>query len=203
MSISRLFVDGLVAFLERTGLIGVLLTMTAESCLIPIPSEVIMPFAGYVAWLNDSEVLIAYSTIAATVGNLIGSIILYYIGVKLGRPFIKKYGKYFLVGEGELGLAESWFLRYGAYAVFFGRMTPAVRTIISFPAGLFGFNLKRFVILTLTGSIPWNLLLTYIGYVTGPYWSMILEWSIYVDAAVILAVVLAVIVLAYRRWFKS
>ncbi len=185
--------------MERSGLIGIFLTMTAESCLIPIPSEVIMPFAGYVAWLNDSEAFIAYSTIAATIGNLIGSIILYHIGLKLGKPFIKRYGRYFLVGERESDLAEKWFLKYGAYAVFFGRMTPAIRTVISFPAGLFSFNFRKFVILTFAGSVPWNFSLTYIGYLTGPYWSRILEWSIYVDAAVILAVVLAIIILAYRK----
>ena len=198
MALSKLLVDGLVAFIDRFGLLGILLTMAAESCLIPIPSEVVMSFAGYVAWLRRSEELIAYSTIAATIGNLIGSIALYYIGLKLGRPFIERYGRYLLLGRRELNLAESWFLRYGGYAVFFGRMTPAVRTVISLPAGLFGFNLKKFIILTFTGSVPWNLALTMIGYATGPYWSRILEFSFYLDLAVV-AGLIAAILIAYRR----
>ncbi|MEM3921961.1 MAG: DedA family protein [Nitrososphaerota archaeon] len=198
MALSKLFVDTLVAFIKEFGLFGIFLTMTAESCLIPIPSEVIMPFAGYTAWLNGSKEFIVYSTIAATIGNLIGSVVLYYIGLKLGRPFIKKYGRYFLVGEKELRLVEEWFLRYGAYAIFFGRMMPAVRTVISFPVGLFGFNIRKFMILTFTGSIPWNLALTYAGYMTGPYWNIILEYSAYADVAVVVAIILAV-VLIYRR----
>lgn len=198
MSLSRLLVDALTGFIEETGLIGVFITMMAESCLIPIPSEVVMPFAGYVAWLRRSEDFLVLSVASATIGNLVGSTILYLLGLRIGRPLIEKYGRYFLIRRGELELAERWFLKYGAYAIFFGRMTPAVRTVISLPAGLFSFNLPKFMILTLTGSIPWNLLLTYAGYATGPYWSIILDYSVYVDAAVA-ASAIAVIAMLIRR----
>jgi len=203
MSLSRFLVDILTDFVEKTGLLGVFLTMTAESCLIPIPSEIIMPFAGYVAWLKSSKTFFALSVAAATFGNLLGSIILYFIGLRIGRPFVEKYGKYFLLRKRELELAERWFLKYGAYAIFFGRMTPAIRTVISFPAGLFGFDLKKFAILTFIGSIPWNILLTYIGYATGPYWSIILEYSVYVDAAVIVSAIAILAIFAKKVLEKN
>jgi len=203
MSLSKFLVDMLTEFIEKTGLLGVFLTMTAESCLVPIPSEIIMPFAGYVAWLRKSRIFFALSVAAATLGNLLGSIILYSIGLRIGRPFIEKYGKYLLIGKRELEIAERWFLRYGAYAIFFGRMTPAIRTVISFPAGLFNFDLKKFSILTFIGSIPWNLLLTYIGYATGPYWSIILEYSVYIDVAVIVSAAAILVIFAKKVLKKN
>jgi len=203
MPLSKFLVDALTEFIEKTGLLGIFLMMTAESCLIPIPSEIIMPFAGYVAWLRKSRTFFVLSIAAATLGNLLGSIILYFIGLRIGRPFIERYGKYFLIGKRELEIAERCFLKYGAYAIFFGRMTPAIRTVISFPAGLFNFDLKKFVILTFIGSIPWNLLLTYIGYATGPYWSIILEYSIYIDAAVIISAIMILAVFAKKIFEKN
>ena len=198
MSLSAFLMDALTRFVEELGFIGIFLTMAAESCFIPIPSEIVMPFAGYVAWLNDSKGFFVGAVIASTFGNLAGAIVLYFIASRLGRPFVEKYGKYFLLSRRELELAEKWFLRYGAYSIFFGRMTPAVRTVISFPAGLFEFDLRKFITLTFIGSIPWNLFLTYLGYVMGPYWSLILEYSVYVDGLVVAAVILLIIVLALR-----
>ncbi|MCD6235962.1 MAG: DedA family protein [Thaumarchaeota archaeon] len=201
MAFSELLVDALTAFIEDLGLLGIFLTMAAESCLIPIPSEVVMPFAGYVAWLKSSELFLGYSVAAATIGNLLGSTILYYIGLRLGKAFIEKYGKYFLLRRREVELAERWFLKYGGYAVFFGRMTPAIRTVISLPAGLFEFDFKKFAVLTLIGSIPWNLFLVYLGYLSGPYWKMILEYSTFIDVAAVigLAVFLLLIFWKTRR----
>lgn len=202
MVILRSLVDLLTTFVEEFGLIGVFLTMAAESCLIPIPSEVVMPFAGYVAWLRNSGEFFIYSVTVATFGNLLGSTALYYIGSRYGRPFVERYGKYFLVSRKELDLAEKWFLRYGAYAVFLGRMAPAIRTVISLPAGIFDFDFKKFAVLTFVGSLPWNFALTYLGYTTGPYWSLIIDQLSYFDVFVVAVAVVAIILYLKLRKTK-
>ncbi|MEM3398107.1 MAG: DedA family protein [Nitrososphaerota archaeon] len=188
----------LTSFIEEFGVIGIFLTMTAESCLIPIPSEIVMPFSGYVAWINDSENFVIEASIVASVGNLAGSIILYYIGARIGRPFIERYGKYFLVREHEFEYAERLFEKYGLYAVFFGRMMPAVRTVISLPAGIFKMNMVKFTVLTLIGSIPWNFTLTYLGFTLGPYWTILLDYSAYIDPLIIAIAIILVAVIIFR-----
>ncbi|HDJ67255.1 MAG TPA: DedA family protein [Nitrososphaeria archaeon] len=198
MSILITFTKAVTWFIEEFGLLGIFLTMAAESCLIPIPSEIVMPFSGYVAWLNNSQRFLIEATITSTIGNLIGSIALYYIGARIGRPFIVKYGRYFLVSEGELKYAEELFRRYGSYAVFFGRMMPAVRTIISFPAGLFKLEIPKFIILTLIGSIPWNFALTYLGFRLGPYWTTILDYSAYIDPIIVVAAAALLLYVLFR-----
>ena len=199
MTLLALLTDAVTWFIETFGLIGILATMAAESCLIPLPSEIVMPFAGYVAWKNGSRSFIAEATLAATIGNLIGSIALYYIGIYLGRPFAEKYGKYFLLSREKLELADKWFERYGAYSVLIGRMMPAVRTVISLPAGMFRLGLTKFIILTFVGSIPWNLALTYIGYRLGPHWRSIVNYSTYLDVIGVAAIAAAIILLLVRR----
>jgi len=198
MSILIAFTDAVTWFIEEFGLLGIFLTMTAESCLVPIPSEIVMPFSGYVAWLNGSWHFLIEATAASTIGNLIGSIILYQIGARVGRPFIIRYGRYFLVSEKEFEYAETLFERYGSYAVFFGRMMPAIRTIISFPAGLFKLEIPKFIVLTIIGSIPWNFALTYLGFKLGPYWKTILDYSAYIDPIIVAVAVALLIYLLFR-----
>jgi len=195
LTLFALLAEAATWFIETFGLIGILITMAAESCLIPLPSEVVMPFAGYVAWRKSSWTFILEATLIATLGNLIGSIILYYIGVYLGRPFAERYGKYFLLTRDKLEMAEEWFRRYGAYSVFIGRMTPAIRTVISLPAGMFKLSKGKFIILTFTGSIPWNFSLTYIGYLLGPHWTILITYSTYIDIIGVILLIAAVIIL--------
>jgi len=187
MSIVILLANMVIWFIETFGLLGIMISMALESALIPLPSEIIMPFAGYVAWSKNSWLFFWQSIIAATIGNLIGSIILYYIGIIGGRPFIIRYGKYLLIRENELHRAEAWFQKRGDIVVLIGRMTPAVRTVISLPAGIFKMNISRFIIFTVIGSIPWNIMLAYIGYILGLHWTMILNYSVYIDVIGILA----------------
>lgn len=187
MSIVLLLANIVIWFIETFGLLGIMISMTLESALIPLPSEIIMPFAGYVAWSKNSWLFFYQSIIAATVGNLIGSIILYYIGATGGRSFVIRYGKYLLVRENELRRAEAWFQKKGDIVVLIGRMTPAVRTVISLPAGIFKMNISRFIIFTIIGSVPWNTMLAYIGYILGLHWTTILNYSVYIDVIGILA----------------
>ncbi len=146
--------------------------MTLESALIPIPSEITMPFAGFLA---SSGVLSVWPIIiVGTIANLAGSLIAYYIGYFLEETvllkLIRKYGKFILVTEHEYERAEKWFKKYGDKIIFISRLLPGIRTVISLPAGMFEMNIKKFIIYTTLGCLIWSTLLTYTGYYLGENW---------------------------------
>jgi membrane protein DedA with SNARE-associated domain len=162
--------------------------MALESACIPLPSEVVMPLAGaYAAKGLFNFWLVVF---AGSIGNLIGSILAWYVGLKGGRPFIERYGRYILLSEHSLESAEKWFSKRGEVTVFFSRMLPIVRTFISLPAGIGKMPFFRFCVLTFLGAVPWNWLLTYIGYKVGENWEEL--YGKYFDKAhyVIFAVIL-------------
>ncbi len=172
---------------------GIILLMALESACVPIPSEVVMPLAGSLVPQGTFDLI--GLTIAGTIGNLIGSIAVYWIGMRYGRPFVRKYGRFVLLREKHVDQAEAWFKKYGQAATFFSRMLPIIRTFISLPAGIARMNFKRFLLLTTLGSIPWNFALAYIGYLLGTNWRSILEVFGAVDLIIIIAV--AAIVVAF------
>jgi membrane protein DedA with SNARE-associated domain len=165
--------------------------MVAESALIPIPSEVIMPFSGYLVSAGKFNAISVI--IAGSVGNLVGSLIAYFVGVYLGRGFVLRYGKYVLLKKSHLELAESYFKKYGGKATFISRLLPAVRTYVSLPAGVAKMNLKKFSAFTLIGSIIWNTALTYIGITLGEEWNSIRKYSSYFDGIVVIVVIAGII----------
>ena len=174
--------------------------MTLESAIIPIPSEVVMPFAGYLVSQGRFDFWLI--VLVSTLGNLMGSIVAYAIGMYAGRAAIIKYGKYILLQEHHLILAEKWFEKNGDKAVFFGRMLPVVRTVIALPAGIAKMNFPKFATYTFFGSIPWNVTLTYAGIWLGINWVSIegyIRW-LYIP---IIASVLAVIVLFIKQAKKG
>src|SRR6478736_7877851 len=173
--------------ISNAGYLGIFFLMVAESALIPIPSEIIMPFSGYLASTGKLNPILII--LAGAVGNLVGSLIAYFVGVKLGREFILKYGKYVLLRKSHLELTELYFKKYGDRSTFISRMLPAVRTYISLPAGVAKMNLKKFAAYTLIGSIIWNSALTYIGIQLGQEWKNILHYSDYFDGIVIVGVI--------------
>lgn len=144
------------------------LLMALQSACIPIPSEVIMPFAGYKLGHSTLD-LIVLATIASLASNL-GSIPAYYLGARGGRPMIEKYGRYILLNRHDLDLADRFFNKFGSLAVLIGRMLPIVRTFIAFPAGIARMNQLRFHIYTFIGSWPWCFALAYIGMKLGASW---------------------------------
>jgi membrane protein DedA with SNARE-associated domain len=146
----------------------VFLLMALQSACIPIPSEVIMPFAGYKLAHGWGD-LILVATVASIASNL-GSIPAYWLGAAGGRPMIERYGRYILLQRRDLDLAERFFNRYGSIAVLVGRMLPIVRTFIAFPAGMAKMNQVRFHIYTFIGSWPWCFVLAYIGMKLGNHW---------------------------------
>jgi membrane protein DedA with SNARE-associated domain len=147
--------------------------MMIESACIPLPSEVVLPLAGNMA-ANGTIDLIG-ANIAVNVGSMIGSLLAYFVGYYGGRPFILKYGKYFFVSEEHFHQAEKTFNKYGAAAVFFGRLLPVIRTFISLPAGIARLDLKKFMIYSLVGMIPWNAALIYLGFKFGQHYESVIR----------------------------
>lgn len=180
MSITVAFSELAVRVLSELGLPGVFLLMVLESALVPIPSEVVMVFAGFLVYRGRFGLI--ESVAAGSLGNLVGSLLAYYLGLSAGRSFLLRYGRYLLVSEHHLLAAERFFQRSGRLAVFVGRMLPAVRTVISFPAGVARMSVRDFTVLTFLGSIPWNLLLVTAGYYLGENWWLVESYAPLLDA---------------------
>lgn len=157
-----------VGLVDKLGYAGVFISMALESAAIPIPSEVVVPFSGFLTLKGRFDFW--FLVFLVSLANLFGSIILYYIGKYGGRPTLEKYGKYFLIHIKEFDRAEVWFKKYGSASVFFSRMLPIVRTFISFPAGVFKMSIFKFSILTFAGAVPWNFALAYLGRQFGERW---------------------------------
>lgn len=158
----------IVATISRLGYAGVILLMAIESACIPLPSEIIMPFAGYLVYTGRFNLWAV--GVAGAFGCVVGSLVAYWVGMYGGRPLIEKYGRYVLVSPHDLDLADGWFERFGEIIVFASRLLPAIRTFIAFPAGVARMNLKKFVIYTFAGSLPWCLGLAYVGQRLGATW---------------------------------
>jgi len=158
----------IVATISALGYAGVVLLMAIESACIPLPSEIIMPFSGYLVYTGRFSLLGV--GVAGAVGCVVGSVVAYYIGMHGGRPLIEKYGRYILVSSHDLDLADRWFNKYGEVIVFASRLLPVVRTFIAFPAGVARMKMSRFILYTFLGSLPWCIGLAYVGQLLGEQW---------------------------------
>jgi membrane protein DedA with SNARE-associated domain len=182
-------------FINSNGLYAVLFLMTIESCGIPFPSEVIMPFAGWLAF--GGHLGFAAAVVAGAVGNLIGSLIAYGIAARFGEPvLLGPFGRRIGIRKSHVAMADRWFQRYGLAAVLFGRVLPIVRTYISFPAGLARVRVVPFAILTFAGALPWCAALAGAGYKLGDNWEHVT--GPVEKAAIVIAVLVVVAVVA---WF--
>ncbi|OLD52120.1 MAG: hypothetical protein AUI58_04370 [Chloroflexi bacterium 13_1_40CM_2_70_6] len=202
--------DGIVLpFLEslyaRFGYVGVAIAMTIESAAIPIPSELILPFAGWSVARGVTEPLTgaAWSywgaVLAGVVGNTAGSLASYAVGAFGGRPLLDRWGRYLLISAHDLDLADRWFARYGSATVFFSRMLPVVRTFISVPAGVARMPLWRFTLFSIAGAIPWVMLLVWGGQVLGANWLAIKQSLRGLDYLVAAGILLLVGLFVYRH----
>lgn len=161
----------ILQFIEKWGYFGIFITMSLESAAMPIPSEIVMTFSGFL--VNQGMFNFEAVVIVGTFANLFGSLILYFVGLKGGRWFLEEYGKYILIHKNDLKRADRWFEKYGNKAVFFSRLLPAVRTFISLPAGITRSYLKPFILLTFFGSLIWNFALVYTGFLAGENWNIL------------------------------
>jgi len=182
------------------GYLGVMVAMAIESAMVPLPSELILPYAGFL--VSDTLQLEPLTkapwsfwivVIVATFGNTLGSLVAYAIGAWGGRPFLERYGRYLLIRPHEIELADRFFERYGAATVFVGRLLPIVRTFISFPAGVTRMPLGTFVLYSTLGAFPWSILLVYAGTVLGAHWVDIRHALQPFDLAIAVVVVLGVV----------
>ncbi len=157
-----------IATISHLGYGGIVLLMALESACIPLPSEIIMPFAGYLA--ATGVMTLWGAALAGAIGCQIGSLVAYYIGAYGGRPLVERYGRYVLFSHHDLDLADRWFRRHGNITVFVARLLPAIRTFIALPAGISRMEIWRFNLYTFTGSFIWSLGLAWIGMKLGSHW---------------------------------
>jgi len=204
--IDQIVIPFLNSLYGAVGYLGVMIAMAIESAMIPLPSELILPYAGFlVSDPTKIEPLTGQPwnfwivVVAATIGNTIGSLIAYAIGAWGGRPFLEKYGRYLLIRQHEIELAERFFDKYGAATAFFSRLLPIVRTFISFPAGVARMPIKTFVVYSTAGAFLWSMLLVYAGTVLGANWEQIRHALQPFDLLIAFAVGLAVILFIWWR----
>ncbi|RJO60761.1 DedA family protein [candidate division WS5 bacterium] len=180
-----------ISMIESIGYFGVFLAMAIESACVPLPSEIIMPFAGYLVYKGEFNFWLVAAV--GALGNLAGSLAAYYIGRWGGLPLVEKYGKYFLISHHDIVLAHRWFEKHGKSTVFFTRMMPVVRTFISLPAGVSEMNVKTFSLYTFLGALPWSIALTYIGMKLGENWNTLGDYFHKADLAIGLVLVIGLV----------
>ena len=189
----------IISVISTMGYGGIVLLMAIESACIPLPSEIIMPFAGFLVF--KGELTLWLVALAGAVGCVIGSIPAYYMGMYGGRPLAEKYGKYILLSKNDLDMSDRLFAKYGEIIIFIARLLPAVRTFIALPAGVARMNMPKFIMYTFIGSLIWCWLLAYTGMKFGEHWDSL---KVYFHEFHYVIIVAGVIFLIWyvRRHFK-
>jgi len=202
-SIEKYILDFIAATYNLLHWPGVVVLMAIESACIPFPSELIMPLAGWML-IKEQSLPAIHSLIGGAygaIGNTIGSVIAYIVGMWAGRPLLNKYGRYILISQHDLDMADRWFSRRGSWTVFVGRLLPVIRTYISLPAGIARMNIVKFVTYTFIGSFIWSTGLAYGGYQMGEHWEQLRDAMRPFDPLFI-AIVLALIGLYVYRHIR-
>jgi membrane protein DedA with SNARE-associated domain len=188
----------IVSFIGGSGYLGIVLLMAIESACIPLPSEVIMPFSGYL--VSAGRFSLWGVALAGALGCNVGSIVAYYIGALGGRPLAERYGHYVLVTRHDLEIADRWFARYGEWTVFLARLLPVVRTFIALPAGIARMNFVRFNLYTFLGSLPWCWVLAYAGMKLGERWKTLGPYFHRFDAVFTIVLAAGILWFLRNRW---
>ena len=203
--VTEFFVENLTSLISSQGYFAVFLLMTAESALIPIPSEITMTFAGFLSGIGFLNFWVV--VLIGSIGNLFGSLLAFWLGRVMGetgvRAVIKKWGKWFLIHEKDFDLSLKWFKKYGQGIAFGSRLLPIVRTFISLPAGIADMNITVFSVLTFVGSFLWSAVLTYLGLKLGQNWLSIDPYFRKFQFLIIGLGVLAVALYIYRHLKRS
>jgi len=184
MGLTEFLAQYITRFMESTGYITVFITMTMESMIFPIPSEAVMPFAGFL--VAEGKFTFFLVILFSTLGSFIGSMISYAIGYYSEKALIHKYGKFLLLDPEELEATEKFFNKYGDMTIFISRFIPVVRHLISLPAGFAQMNIYKFAIFTVIGAGLWNSFLAYTGFYLKSNWDVVMKYSKIIDIAVIL-----------------
>ena len=190
--------DTLLQLMESYGYIALFVAMVLENANIPIPSDVVLGFAGF---LISQQIFSFWTTfIVACLAGLVGSVLSYWLGSYGGRPLLLKYGKYIFFNEHKFQMAENMFNKYGGAAVLICRCLPGVRTFISFPAGIARYPFWKFTIFTIIGTIPWTLLLVWAGSLLGSHWRDLIQYNhIFLIVIAVVCVIAAVVYFWHKR----
>lgn len=180
------------------GYAGIILAMAIESACIPLPSEVIMPFSGYL--VSQGRFTLWGVSLAGALGCTLGSAAAYGVGAYGGRPFILRYGRYVLITPHEIARADRWFAQYGMAATFISRLLPVIRTFISLPAGIARVPFGRFLIYAFLGSLPWSWVLAYVGMLLGEHWDRVGGLLHSLDVVIVVGLVAGAAWFVWHHW---
>ncbi len=195
------FTETILFVIESTGYIGIILLIALESVFAPIPSELILPMTGFL--VSKGELSHIGAILSATLGSIIGALVLYYLSRKLGEKRVisasEKYGKWLGISKSDVKKSMGWFEKYGTKVVLFGRVIPTLRSIVSVPAGITEMDIKKFILYTGIGSAIWNTALISIGWSLGENWKQVQQYTKYVEYIVIALIIGVMIFLFGRR----
>jgi membrane protein DedA with SNARE-associated domain len=200
MGITEWIATTAVAFIKLTSYPGIFLLMVLESMVFPIPSEAVMPFAGF--GIYDGTFTFTGVILASTLGSIVGSLASYAMGFYGGKPFIKRFGKYLLLDTHDLEITERFFAKRGELTIFISRFIPVIRHMISIPAGLGKMNIWKFIIYTILGAGMWNAFLTYVGFKLKSNWKEVMTYSHTIDIVVVGVLGLALMYYAYKVYIN-
>jgi membrane protein DedA with SNARE-associated domain len=196
MSFTEHLVNFIVNFIGTTGYPSIFVLMSLESMVAPVPSEAVMPFAGFL--VHSGRFSFTGVIFFSTLGSIFGSFISYYIGYWGGRPVVERFGKYLLLDKKDLDITERFFQKRGDITIFISRFIPLVRHLISIPAGIAKMNILKFIIYTIIGAGLWNAFLTYMGYILKDNWKEIMKYSHVVDIVVLVLMIVFVFYYIYK-----
>lgn len=200
MGITQWIANTAVAFLAVASYPGVFLLMVLESMVFPVPSEAVMPFAGFL--IASGKFTFTGVIIASTLGSIVGSLVSYAMGYYGGKPFINRFGKFLLLDAHDLEITERFFAKKGELTIFISRFIPVIRHLISIPAGLGKMNLLKFSIYTIIGAGLWNSFLTYIGFKLKENWAEVMQYSHIIDIFVVAILGLAFLYYGYKIYLN-
>jgi membrane protein DedA with SNARE-associated domain len=191
MGITEWIATTAVAIISASAYPGIFVLMMLESMFLPVPSEAVMPFAGFLL-VGVTKLTWTGIIVVATMGSLTGSLISYFVGYYGGEPFVRKFGKFFLIKESHLEMSHRFFNTRGQTTIFIARFIPVVRHFISIPAGAAKMNILKFALYTLIGAGIWNSFLTFLGFKLKQNWDTVMAYSHYIDAVIIVVLTIAV-----------
>ena len=200
MGITEFLATYITAFIEHTGYISVYIMMTMESMVVPLPSEAVMPFAGFL--VADGKFSMPVLILVSTLASITGSLISYYIGAFGGEPIIDRFGKWVLLDRDDLEITKKFFARYGEITIFVSRFIPVVRHLISIPAGFGRMNVLKFVVYTAIGACGWNAFLAFVGYKMKQNWDIVMKYSSKIDIVFVIIILGLFALYIYRHLQK-
>lgn len=190
-----------LSMISTFGYSGIFILMMLESMVVPVPSELVMPFAGFL--IEKGSFTFPFVILASTFGSITGSLIFYYVGKTGGHSIVETYGKYVLINHEDVKKTEEWFIKRGELTIFFGRLVPVIRHLISLIAGIGKMNVKKFTFYTIIGAALWNAILAYLGFILGQHWDEVNQYTDQISLVILILLIGFVVYFAYRHIKKK